>query len=401
MHITFITGRYWPAPGGVETLVHHVALALAERHDVTVVADSIEERPTDRLSDSLRHPPAFTPFDDGAVRVVPVDLRGRHRIALTPLFAQVVPGLARFAYGPPRIPMMALYAGVVGSLLRHHVRGADVVHAWTTGFLGAAAVHAAHAAGRPAVMTPFVHPGQWGDDLASRRLLRRADRVIGLLDLEREMFATLGVAAERTDTCGVCAPPVPTGGGAALRKRYAIDGPLVLFLGVRRPYKGHDLLLSVADRVAARASGTTFAFLGPGPPLDCAGIEARVLDVGAVDEAQRGAWLEASDLLCLPSDHEIFPISVLEAWSAGTPVLLSDLPPLVELIQRSGGGRTVARHPAALADALVDLLGDEPQRRRLGRAGREFWRADHTPDAVARCHERIYDTVLAEAGGRR
>ena len=80
-------------------------------------------------------------------------------------------------------------------------------------------------------------------------------------------------------------------------------------------------------------------------------------------------------------------------------MLLSDLPPLVELIERSGGGRTVARDADALADALVDLLGDEPERRRLGRAGREFWRAGHTPDAVARCHERIYDTVLAGSRG--
>lgn len=400
MRITFIAGRYWPATGGVETLVHHVAGELAKRHDVTVVADRIDERPDERLSESIRHPPAFTPFRDGAVRVVPVELRSRHRVALAPLAAQVVPGLARFAFGPPRVPMMALYAGVVGALLSNHVRGTDVVHAWTTGFLGAAAVHAARAAGRPAVMTPFVHPGQWGDDLASRRLLRRADRVVGLLDVEREMFHAFGVPESRTDTCGVCAPPVMTGGGAALRSRYAIDAPLVVFLGVRRAYKGHDLLLSVADRVAARVPGATFAFVGPGAPLETAGIAARVLDVGPVDDEERGAWLEAADLMCLPSEHEIFPVSVLEAWSAGTPVLVSDLPPLVELMQRSGGGRTVAREPAALCDALVELLDGPQTRQRLGAAGHAFWHNGHTPAAVARCHERIYDAVLASHGAR-
>lgn len=394
MRITFVAGRYWPATGGAETLVHHVAGALAEHHEVIVVADRIDQRPDERLSESLRHPPAFAPFDDGAVRVYPVDLRARHRVALAPLAAQVVPGLARFAYGPPRVPMMALYAAVVGRLLAEHVRDADVLHVWSTGFLGAAAVRAARRAGVPAIMTPFIHPGQWGEDLASRRLLRRVDSVIGLLDVERETFRSLGVDPERVDTCGVCSPPAPAGGGAELRRLHSIEGPLVLFLGVRRPYKGHDLLLSVADAVAAR-SPATFAFVGPGPALDGGPTGARVLDIGQVDDAQRGAWLEAADLLCLPSKHEIFPVSVLEAWSVKTPVLVSDLPPLVELIERSGGGWTVAPEPQALTEKLVALLERPDERGRLGLAGHEFWRAGHTPGAIAACHERVYAAVVS------
>lgn len=400
LRIAFVAGRYWPATGGVETLVHHVAVALAERHDVTVLADRIDQRPDERLSESLRHPPAFAPFRDGAVRVVPIDLRARHRTALAPLAAQTVPGLARHAYGYPRIPLMALYAAVVAPLLSPFVREADVMHVWATGFLGAAAVRAARLAGVPAVVTPFVHPGQWGDDLASRRLLRRADRVIGLLDVERQMFREFGVRDDRAETCGVCAPQVPLGGGAAMRERHGIASPLVLFLGVRRAYKGHDLLLSVADRVAARLPDVTFAFVGPGPPLRTDGVGARVLDVGPVSSDERGAWLEAADLLCLPSQHEIFPVSVLEAWSAHTPVLVSDLPPLIELMRSSGGGQNVPRDGDALAAALVDLLQRPDQRRRLAEAGHEFWRSRHTPAAIAARHEQVYDAVLAEASAR-
>lgn len=400
MRIVFIAHCYWPARGGVETLAHHVAGALAERHEVTVVTHHISEPPEDRLADSLRHPPAFAPHRDGAVQVVPVDLRRRQRVALAPLVAQVVPGLARYAFGPPRVPMMALYAGVVAPQLAGLARRADVVHVWTTGLLAAAAFGAARRAGVPVVATPFIHPGQWGTDVASVRLLRRADRVIGLLEVERRTFVELGIRAERTAICGVCAPPVPTGGGAALRRRHAIEGPLVLFLGVRRAYKGHDLLLSVAARVAAAPAGATFAFVGPGDPLDLEGIDARVLDVGPVDDDERGAWLDAADLLCLPSQHEIFPVSVLEAWSAGTPVLVSDLSPLVELMDCSGGGRTVAREPAALAAALIELLADPVARRALGAAGHEFWRTGHTPQAAAACHERVYEAARAGAGAQ-
>lgn len=391
-------GRYWPARGGVEALAHHVAGALAQRHEVTVVADRVDEAPAERLDESLRRPPTFAPFHDGAVRVVALELRRRHLAALMPLYAQVVPGLARYAFGAPRVPMTALYAAVVGPLLAAQARRCDVLHVWTTSFLGAAAIRAARLAGVPAALTPFVHPGQWGTDVAACRLMRSADRVIGLLEVERETFTALGVRGERTDRCGVCAPSVPTGGGAALRARHAIRGPLVLFLGVRREYKGHDLLLAAASDVAARVPDVTFAFVGPGDPLSTGGVAARVLDVGPVDDDERGAWLEAADLLCLPSKHEIFPVSVLEAWSARTPVLLSDLPPLTELIQRSGGGRTVARDARAIASELVDLIENPGERARLGAAGHEFWRSGHTPDAVASCHERIYGELLAGSG---
>jgi glycosyltransferase involved in cell wall biosynthesis len=396
MRIVFVAGRYWPATGGAENLIHHVARELARRHDVTVIAHRIDDEPDRRLSESLHHPPPFTEFRDGHARVVPVALGRAHRLALTPLAAQVTPGLARYAYGRLRIPMLALYARVVSRLHAPYVGSADLVHAWTTSFAGAAAMRAARSAGRPVVMTPFVHRGQWGDDLGSRRLLRRADRIIGLLDAERDAFRAMGIPEARLATCGVCAPQLPTGGGDALRARYGIQGPLVLFLGVRRPYKGHDLLLAAAGQVAQEVPGVTFAFVGPGPSLAADGAGARVIDVGPVDSEGRGSWLEAADILCLPSAHEIFPLSVLEAWSTRTPVVVSDLPPLVELMQRTGGGVTVQREPAPIAAVLVELLKRPEERRRLAAAGYAFWRRDHTPAVIAARHEGLYEDVLSE-----
>jgi glycosyltransferase involved in cell wall biosynthesis len=144
--------------------------------------------------------------------------------------------------------------------------------------------------------------------------------------------------------------------------------------------------------VAARRPDVTFAFAGPGPGIpDLAGV--KIVDAGYVDEEERAGWLEAADVLCLPSEAEIFPISVLEAWSVGTPALTSDLPTLVELMQRSGGGRTTPREPHALAKSLLDLLDDGDGLRRLGEAGRAFWRAEATIDAAVERHETLYQQL--------
>jgi phosphatidylinositol alpha-1,6-mannosyltransferase len=395
MRITFVAGRYWPATGGAEMLIRHVARELSARHDVTVIAHRIDEGPIERLSDSLRHPAPFQAFADGNAHVVPVEISTARRLALLPLGVQVTPGLRRYAFGRLRIPLMELYERVVSAQHMPHVRDADIVHIWATSFVGAAALRAAEMAGKPAVMTPFVHPGQWGDDIAARRLYRRADRIVGLLENERETFRAMGIPDARIETCGVCAHGVRTAGADELRARYRVEGRLVLFLGVRRPYKGHDLLLAAANHVEQRMPGVTFAFVGPGPALNLDGVAARVLDVGRVDEHERGAWLASADVMCLPSAHELFPVSILEAWSAHTPVVVSDLLPLVELVERSGGGVTSARDPVALAAVLTDLLGRPDTLRRLADSGFQFWRSGHTPAAVAACHEKLYEDVLS------
>ena len=382
--------------------MRHVGRALAERHEVTVVADRIDDGPDERLAETLRRPPPFAPFRDGAVRVMPLGLAMRHRVALSPVVAEVIPGFARYAYGPPRVLMAGLYASVVGPLIAKHARRCDVVHVWdASAFLAAAAMRAARLVGSPLVMTPFVHPGQWGDDFASRRMLRSADFVIGLLEADRAVISSFGVRSDRSGVCGVCSPQISIGGGPELRRRESINGPLVLFLGVRRPYKGHDLLLSVADRVATFVPRVTFAFVGPGAALESYATKARTIDVGRVDEAERADWLDAADLLCLPSRHEIFPVSVLEAWSTKTPVLVSDLPPLVELVCQANGGWTVQREANALAAALVTLLTDPEGCARRGLAGHRFWQSHHTPSAAAACHEKIYARALNASGSGR
>ena len=123
----------------------------------------------------------------------------------------------------------------------------------------------------------------------------------------------------------------------------------------------------------------------------------RILDVGAVDEDEKALWLNAADVLCLPSAAEILPSSILEAWSVGTPVLTSDIPPLVELVEGASAGRHVARQPDAIARTLIEMLDDPELLREMGASGRDAWIQRFTLDAVARRHEETYS--LARRGG--
>jgi rhamnosyl/mannosyltransferase len=183
-----------------------------------------------------------------------------------------------------------------------------------------------------------------------------------------------------------------------LRAERGISGPLIVFLGVRRPYKGFNLLLDAARRLP---STVTVAFVGPGAEIDTdvAG-GARIIDAGPVDDARKAAWLDAADLYCLPSEGEIFPVSILEAWSAATPILVSDIPPLRELVTRTGGGRAVQRDADVLARSINELLAAPEELASMGERGFAAWKRDFTVEAIAGWYAEEYARVVGEHNGR-
>jgi glycosyltransferase involved in cell wall biosynthesis len=390
MRILFLSQRAHPSVGGIENYQWQVATGLVGDDTVTILAERVDSGSYGRLDGVTRSLPAFEPIADAGVTVRQLRIPRARRLLLAPLLVNIAPGTRRFAYGPMRRLTASWYARRVAPVLDDAVRRHDIVHVWGGDYLAAAAVAAARRAGTPVVITPFAHEGQWGDDPGSAAAYRRADAVIGLLEADADLYRRLGVEDARAIVCGVCSPGVEPGLGAGLRRRHAIDGPLVLFLGVRRPYKGFDKLLAAAPEIAAAGIDVTLAFVGPGPAVVQPDLPIRVIDAGAVDDEERAAWLDAADLLALPSDGEIFPVSILEAFSVGTPVLTSEIPTLRELVERSGGGLWSPREPAALGRAVADAVRDPAGLERLGTAGRAFWHHGHTVDAVVRWHRDLY-----------
>jgi glycosyltransferase involved in cell wall biosynthesis len=271
-----------------------------------------------------------------------------------------------------------------------------VVHVWGGDMLALAAARSARSCGVPSVVTPFAHPTKYGTGPVDVLAYRSASAVVALLEADAATYRSLGVDDEHLEVCGIGTHGVPPGHGARIRRRYGVAGPLVVFLGVRRGYKGLGLMLEAAPLVTRTVPGVTFAVLGPGEPLQEESFGgARVIDAGFVSDADRAGWLEAATLLCLPSEAEIFPVSMLEAWSVGTGIVTSDIPPLRELAALSGGSVTAPREAGALAGEIAGLLASPDRARALGEAGHAFWRDGHTVATVAERHEALYAVLAA------
>ena len=148
--------------------------------------------------------------------------------------------------------------------------------------------------------------------------------------------------------------------------------PLLLGLGRLHTDKGFD----IAIRALARLPGVHLAIAGDGPERAALaalaareGVAARVHFLGWRNDA--GALLKAADAFVCSSRIEPLGNMVIEAWSAGCPLVAAAAAGPVELIEQGRDGLLVPNEdPAALAEAIAAVLDDPAAARRRAAAGR-------------------------------
>jgi glycosyltransferase involved in cell wall biosynthesis len=378
----------------VERVVENLGTALQGRgHDVRVVAQCVDELHFGRMTHVIRERQRFAPFVHRGMAVEQFRPSRRRRALLLPLAWELIPLGGRISRRWVGWYSAGYYARMVRGVLAPLLADADVVHVLGSNFMSVAAVEAAHALSRAVAVSPFAHLGEWGDDSVSVRAYTHADAVIATTAADAAVYGALGVPQDRLHVAGLPVPAAELGAGAPAGLADPDAGPLVLYLGQRRPTKRLELLLAATRHVWERVPDARFAFVGPGLPLEAR--DPRILDIGRVSDLERGRWFARADVLCLPSSSESFGMVVAEAWSARLPVVTSDIPVLRELVDESGGGLYAPPDPPALAEAISSLLLEPERARALGEAGHSYWKGKLTPDAVAGRHLEVYERIAA------
>ncbi|GAC1321697.1 MAG: glycosyltransferase family 4 protein [Acidimicrobiales bacterium] len=106
--------------------------------------------------------------------------------------------------------------------------------------------------------------------------------------------------------------------------------------------------------------------------LERLGLEGAVRFVSGIDDEGLVRLYNEVALAVVPSLYEGFSLPAIEAMACGTPLLATTGGALPEVVGTDGttGMLVPPGDPAALADALLLLLGDDGLRARLGAAGR-------------------------------
>ncbi|HEX6042590.1 glycosyltransferase family 4 protein [Longimicrobium sp.] len=287
--------------------------------------------------------------------------------------------------------------------LRRTLRDArpDVVichSSWTQGLFGGVV----RDAGVPLVfwLHDFVTGETWADRLARRTA---PDAAICTSAFAGESLGRLW-SHVRGD---VVYPPVPQPDTpvdrAALRAalRTPADDVVILQASRMEPWKGHRLLVRGLAAIRDLEGWTCWIAGGAQRPHEEAhraevaalarklGVASRIRYLGHRGDVP--ALMAAADVLCQPNvGPEPFGIAFVEGMHAGLPVVATAIGGAREIVDASCGILVPPDDPAALGDALRQLVRDADLRARLGAAGPAHARALSDP---ARQAERMRDVL--------
>lgn len=301
--------------------------------------------------------------------------------------------------------------------VRRRLARADVVHwQWLT-LPSTDRLLVRRRAGQPQVFTlhyPLPRPGQTAALRRQRRILERFDAVVAHTEQGAERLrAEVGLAPGRVHVIPhgpldyLTRLPAEEPLAAELA---AADGPVILFFGLLRPYKGVDTLIDAFTRLGSGgdpASGAELWIAGRPTGMDIGPLreaaarapgKVRFLD-RFIPDPEIPALMRRADVLALPY-REIEQSGVLHAGLAfGKPMVLGDVGGFGEFARRHDAARLVPPgDPVALAGVLRELLDDPAERRRLADATRRATGGPYSWDAIAARTRRLYESLLGQPG---
>ncbi|MEU8192947.1 glycosyltransferase family 4 protein [Microbispora amethystogenes] len=209
-----------------------------------------------------------------------------------------------------------------------------------------------------------------------RRLLTAPVRLAHLTVANSEAcLRTLTTAGVRPDRVRVIYNGVPDRGDAT-PPRETPEGRLVL-VGRLSPRKGTDVAVRAAALLRERGRAVRLTLVGavfPGYEWfeeELRSIAGEEVEFAGFQDVV-APFLADADIVLVPSREEPFGNVAVEGMLAGRPVVASEVQGLAEIVRPGETGLLVSPgDPAALADAIEELLGDWPRALTMARAGRE------------------------------
>jgi glycosyltransferase involved in cell wall biosynthesis len=183
------------------------------------------------------------------------------------------------------------------------------------------------------------------------------------------------------------------------------EGPVILFFGLLRPYKGIDTLLE-----AFRSVQGAELWIAGNPRMPLAPLRriaesapGRVRFVPRfITDAEIPAYFRRADVVVLPYREAEHSGVLYTALAFGKPLVVSEVGGFPELAREHGAARVVPPDdPAALALALAELVDDEPSRKELAAAAKRAASTAYSWDRAAALTMELYEELLEGRGGAK
>ena len=230
------------------------------------------------------------------------------------------------------------------------------------------------AVGERAIVLPALHDEAYAYMNIYHDMMRRAGVVVSQTPEETDLIGRIygPEVLSKVRPIGMGVETDWSGNGGRFRRRHGIDGLVFLYAGRRERQKGvYDLVEAFRSYRAAGGAGT-LVLMGSGRMDPAPDRSGGVLDLGFLRDQDKYDALAAADVFCLPSRHESFSISLMEAFLAETPAVVHAECAVTRghCLRAQAGLYCQDRRELAAAMAW---LADHPDRRgAMGRGGRQY-----------------------------
>ena len=246
-------------------------------------------------------------------------------------------------------------------------------------------------------------PEQTATDIT---LMNQLDAVVTTSEASRQLLERLGLASNLINVVpnGISeGHPFPDDARTLLLRQWRAKGfKIMVCLGSVGPRKNQRLLL---EAMAAPDAPLNLACALVGEGQEIPALEIMAKEKGLGDrvhffgyQAEAAQYLANADWLVLPSNDEGLPLSVLEAYRAGIPVLGSDIPEITGIVVPDQTGFIFQKGSlASLVKALVRVAGmPEDKREAMGMASNQLWHKSFSLERMLKGYARIYQEMLTK-----
>jgi len=249
------------------------------------------------------------------------------------------------------------------------------------------------------------YPERWRVRLTEWFLSRFASIVSVSEENKEKLVKNLWIPPEKIRVIPNGVLPVEVSSGerlSALRKEFGLRDDDFIFLCVARleAQKGFEVLVGAAKILLEKGFRGRILVVGQGSYEEKirrwakeAGVEGILTLAGL--RLDVSDFYHLADCLVLSSHWEGLPMSVLEAMSAGLPVVATDVGDLSLAVKGDQNGCLVPpKDPARLAEAMIDLSSCPEKIPGMKAASRKLFDEHFSVGKMVERYERLYEELL-------
>lgn len=238
--------------------------------------------------------------------------------------------------------------------------------------------------------------------------LQHADQVVTLSGAMKELIVSWGVAENKVHIVPNAVDVnrfVPVKADLALRQQWPVCGFIIGFIGSLTTYEGLVDLVTAVKILRKQGVSVSLVVVGSGPFEPNLNEAIKGCDFiyfpGRIPHEDVNRWYATFDCCAYPRKNDpvcryVPPLKVLEAMAMEKPVIVSDLPPLLEMVQDGVTGLLCAPDsPESLAEKIKLLMDDKALAKQLGQEARRWVKANRTWEINAKKYMDVYEGKAA------